>query len=46
MNQERIQQALILLERAKRLLQDNPNSNVKKSQNYLLETIRCLKESN
>ncbi len=45
MSQEKIEQALALLEQAKKLLQNNPGGNIEKSKGYLLETIRCLKES-
>lgn len=44
MSQEKIEQALALLEQAKTLLKNSSGGNVKKSQDYLIETIRCLKE--
>ena len=45
MNQERIEKALSLLEQARKLLHNHPNGNVRKSEDYLQETIRYLRES-
>jgi len=44
MSKQKVEQALKLLEKAKRLLQNQPNPNIEKSRKYLRETIHNLKK--
>lgn len=44
MSEQKIDEALKLLEQARRLLKCQSNPNIEKSRTFLRESIRCLKD--